>query len=105
MLPTIALALLLAPGAEQKTGYIGVQIATNDEKEVFIQLAFAGAPAEKAGLKTGDIRVKINDVKPANLQVAVKVIQSLKPGKKVKFLIKRDGKEKEIEVTPVARDG
>jgi S1-C subfamily serine protease len=106
MIPTIAVALLLSPGqAEQKTSYIGVQIAQDDEKAVFIQIAIAGGPADKAGLKTGDVLVKINDVKPADIQTAVKVIQALKPGKKVKFLIKRDGKEKEIDVTPVARDG
>jgi C-terminal processing protease CtpA/Prc len=106
MLQTVAIALLLAPGqAETKTGYIGVQIAQNDEKVVFIQLPIAGGPADKAGLKPGDVLVKINDVKPTDLQAAVKAIQALKPGKKVKFLIKREGKEKEIDVTPVAREG
>jgi C-terminal processing protease CtpA/Prc len=105
MIQTIAIALLLASGlAEQKTSYIGVQMAQNDEKVVHIQIAIAGGPAEKAGLKPGDVLVKINDIKPADIQAAVKVIQSLKPGKKVKFLIKREGKDKEIEVTPIARD-
>ncbi|MFO0841503.1 MAG: PDZ domain-containing protein [Gemmataceae bacterium] len=127
MVEVIAVALLLSPSLpvgqaaslsvvrggqarllvlrEEKTSYIGVQIRKGDDDTFLIQAVLNDSPAEKAELKPGDVIVKINGVKPTDLPTAVKVIQALKPGKKVKFLIKRDGKEKEIDVTPVARDG
>lgn len=108
MLRTLAIATLLAVpalvAASDKKAFIGVQIATNEDKVLLLTAVFKDSPADKAGLKARDVLLKINDVKPVDLQTAVKVIQSLKPGKKVKFLIERDGKSKEIEVTPKGLD-
>src|SRR5262245_23762128 len=97
ILPLAVLILVLPAVAAQETkkkAYFGVQIKLNDDKEVLVQIAFTDSPAAKAGLKAGDVILKINDVKPADLQAAVKVIQSLTPGKKVKLLIRREMKEK-----------
>jgi S1-C subfamily serine protease len=104
VLVVVAPGLLLAQEKkEKKPAFIGVMIAEGKEKgSVVILAAFDKSPAQKAGLKTGDVVLKINDVKPANLATAVKVIRSLEPGKKVKFLIRRDGKEKELDVVPEA---
>src|SRR5262245_38892506 len=104
----VMLALLpgLLPAEEKpkrKPAFIGVMIAVGKEAgTVVVTLAFDKSPAQKAGMMAGDVILKINDVKPANLMTAVKVIRSLEPGKKVKFLIRRDGKEKELEVVPEA---
>lgn len=52
-----------------------------------------GSPAEKAGLKKGDVIVKINDnniESPDNLYEAV---HPFKPGEKIKITFKREGKE------------
>src|SRR5262245_7293158 len=84
-----------------KPSYIGVQIAKGKDGGVVVLLGIDDGPAKKAGLKGGDVIMRIDGTKPADLQTAVKVIKSLKPGKKVKFEIKRDGKDKTIEVTPV----
>ena len=112
MTQTLTLLAFLAappvpgPLVEASPSYIGVQIARGkDEGTIYIQLVVKDAPAEKAGLKSGDVLVRINDVKPADLRATVAVIRSLTPGKKVKFLIRRDGKETSIDVTPVAVDG
>jgi S1-C subfamily serine protease len=101
------LALLLLPLAgsaddkKPKKGYLGVMIGQDKDKGAIIILTvFPDSPAKKAGLQTNDALVKIDGAKPADLQAAIKVIQSLKPGKKVKFEIIRDGKPKEIDVVP-----
>jgi S1-C subfamily serine protease len=90
-----------------KKGYIGVMIALADKDKggIVIRAVLPKSPAEKAGLEANDVLLKIDGTKPANLQAAVKVIQSLKPGKKVKFEISRDGKVKTIDVTPGELDG
>jgi S1-C subfamily serine protease len=101
------LVLLLLPlavvAAEEKAkkGYLGVMISLGKDKGTILILAVVpDSPAQKAGLKPNDLLVRIDGAKPAGLQAAVKVIQSLKPGKKVKFEISRDGKPKTIEVVP-----
>jgi S1-C subfamily serine protease len=104
----VALVLLLPVVAaaedkpKPKRAWIGVQIRLDEQnKAVVITAILPNGPAEKAGLKANDVLVRINGVKPADLQAAVRVIGSLKVGKKVKFEIKRDGKEKTIDVIPV----
>ncbi len=100
-------AFVLAEEKEKpKPAMIGVQIARGtDEDTIVVRFVFNNSPAEKAGLKSGDIVKRINGVKPTNLAAAVAAIRSLMPGKKVKFLIEREGKEKTIEVVPMSADG
>src|SRR5262245_46638259 len=99
----VALAPALVAAEEKaapKPSYIGVQIAKNKEGECIILKVMDRSPAEKAGLKGGDVILRIDGTKPADLDATVKVIRALKAGKKAKFEIKRDGKDKTIEVTP-----
>jgi len=50
------------------------------------------SPAEKAGLKEGDVIIKINDDKVADADDLYKAIGKYKPGEKVNVTYKRDGK-------------
>jgi S1-C subfamily serine protease len=96
------LLLTATASAEEKPkpGYLGIQIARGEEGVIVIAQVIDKSPAAKAGLKSGDRLVRINGVKPVTLVAAVAAVRSLKPGKKVKLLIERDGKEKTIEATP-----
>jgi putative serine protease PepD len=65
-----------------------------------------GGPAEKAGLKVGDVIVRINDlvVKEKGLtardvEAAGNEILKHKPGDKIKLTVKRAGKEHRLTVT------
>lgn len=51
------------------------------------------SPADKAGLKEGDVITKVNDEKIADADDLYKAIGQYKPGDKVKVTYKRDGKE------------
>jgi carboxyl-terminal processing protease len=85
-------------------GSIGVQIKIEDGKIVVVE-PIKGGPAEKAGIKTDDVIVKINDykvkdnVEQEDLQETVKEIVKHKPGTKIKVGIKRGDKDMTIEVT------
>lgn len=85
-------------------GSIGVQVKIDEGKIVVVE-PLKGSPAEKAGLKPGDVIVKIDDykvkdnVEQDDLQAAVKEIVKRKPGDKIKIGIKRDGKDMTLEVT------
>lgn len=79
---------------------IGTEITMNESGEVVIYQPFEGSPAEKAGLKKGDIITEI-DGKSVKGKTSSDVSDMIKgmSGSKVKITVARDGKEIEFEVT------
>lgn len=58
-----------------------------------------GSPAERAGLKEGDIVLAVDNFEMNENQTLAEVIAGFSPGTKVALNVLRDGKEKKIEVT------
>ena len=79
---------------------IGAEITMNENNEVIIYNPFEGSPAEKAGLKKGDIILKIDgeSVKGKTSSDVSKLIKGM-TGSKVSVTISRDGKEMTFELT------
>jgi carboxyl-terminal processing protease len=101
----VALAAVGPARAEDPPeGSIGVQIKIDEGKIVVVEPVKDG-PAEKAGIKAGDVIVKVDDfkvkdnVEQEDLVDTVKEIVKHKPGTKIKLGIQRDGKDMTIEVT------
>jgi S1-C subfamily serine protease len=93
----VALMVSAVRAQDQKpTGYIGIKVDQQEHK--VIEDVVAGGPADKAGLKKGDVIVKINGMERSD-ELAVKLIKNGKPGDTVTLTIQRDGKEKEIKVS------
>lgn len=79
---------------------IGAEITYKEDESVHIGKVFSDSPAEKAGLKTDDILIKVNgeDIKGLSLSaIADKVKGDV--GTDVKITIIRDNEEKEITLT------
>ena len=84
---------------------VGIQIGYNKEQKLAVVAPLAGTPAEAAGLKAGDMILKIvdeaqkidRDTTGISLPEAVKLIRGPK-GSKVKLTIQREGIEKPFEV-------
>lgn len=57
-----------------------------------------GSPAEKAGLKTGDVIIAINDKSVQDRVAAMAIIAALKPGMTANFNVTRDQKQVAIPV-------
>ncbi|MGW0660322.1 S1C family serine protease [Streptodolium elevatio] len=64
-----------------------------------------GGPADKAGLKAGDVITKLDDRPVTSYEELFSEIWSHKPGEKVKLTYQRDGKEATTEVTLGQREG
>ena len=89
-------------------GYLGVQIQDiTDQLRDYFKVKGAGgvlvsevvkeSPAEKAGLETGDIIVKINDVRISDTGELTQTIRKEKPESKVDIIVVRKGREKSIK--------
>lgn len=100
----LAAALASPARADEPKGRIGVQLKVEDGKIVVVE-AIADSPAEKAGVKAGDVFRKVNDYKvkdkaeQEDLEATIKEVGKYEPGEKIKLTVERDGKEKVIEVT------
>jgi Tol biopolymer transport system component len=62
-----------------------------------------GSPAEKAGLKGGDIIVEFAGAKIANIYDYTYALDAVKIGQPVEVLVLRDGKQERLRVIPEAR--
>ncbi|MCX7919916.1 MAG: PDZ domain-containing protein [bacterium] len=79
------------------------------KRGVLVSGTIEGSPAEKAGLKSGDIILKVNG-QPVTVRFAEEIpifnqfIASLPVGKDAEILILRDGKEQVVQVTTQERE-
>ena len=73
-------------------------------KGVRISGASKNSPAEKAGLKTGDVIVEFDRINIENLYDYVFALQSAKPNENVKIAVLREGKRVEFEIIPMLKE-
>jgi len=90
-------------------GWLGVEIRPVDtaiknqfglknEKGVLINNVLEGSPAEKAGLKRGDIIVEFDGKEVVTVNDLQEIVAKTAPKKKVKIKIIRNGKEEVVEL-------
>jgi len=62
-----------------------------------------GSPAEKAGLRAGDFITKLGKTPIKNVYDYTYALGEMRPGEEVEAMIKRDGKEMTLKITPEKR--
>lgn len=65
--------------------------------------ARGGSPADKAGIKNGDVIIEFAGQKIANIYDYTYALDAVRIGSPVKVIIMRDGKKVELSITPEAR--
>ncbi len=94
----------------EKAGFLGVQIQDlsdqlsdyfklNDGKGVLVSEVVEDSPAEKAGLKAGDIITKVDDQNIENAGDLTMTIRSYEPETKISISVIRNGKKKKLKAT------
>ncbi len=78
--------------------------AQTDVKGVLLSGVAKGGPADKAGVKGGDVIVKLAGKAIENIYDYTYAIEALKAGQEVELVVTRDGKEVTMKVTPGSRD-
>ena len=87
------------------TAYLGTipDYAKGDVKGVALGGVTKGAPAEKGGMKAGDIIVELAGKKIENIYDYTFAIEALKVGQVIKVKVQRNGQVVELDVTPASR--
>jgi membrane-associated protease RseP (regulator of RpoE activity) len=110
VMTTCALILVSVTAlAGEKSGYLGVmlqEISTSmakalqmdDTGGVLVSEVIEDSPAEKAGLKDGDVVLEFNGQSTASNKALVKAVRNAAAGDEVKIKVLRGGKTKTIEV-------
>lgn len=89
----------------QSSGFMGIQGEDADKGGARLTTVTEGGPTEKAGIKAGDIVVKVADRKVANYAALVTEIRSREAGDKMKVEVKRGDKIVKAEITLGDRRG
>ncbi len=100
----------LIAGEEIVRGYLGVQIqpvtedfadalGLDERRGEFIQSVQPGEPAERAGLRAGDVVVEVNGEAVTPDQTLSYLVANIRPGTQVPIRIIRDGRQRTVEVT------
>jgi serine protease Do len=97
-------------------GYLGVslypqalssdlqkQFTLSRDSGVLVAEVVAGGPADKAGMKQGDIIYKANGQDVTDPSTFIALIRDMKPGSQVQLTVDRDKEQKTISVTVGAR--
>ncbi|HLQ24713.1 MAG TPA: Do family serine endopeptidase [Acidiferrobacterales bacterium] len=95
-------------------GWLGIEAQTitpelaqalklKENQGVIVAGVVRGGPAQKAGLRPGDILVSLDSEKITDAHEALILISKRKPGTQVKLNILRDGKSMTLEATTVDR--
>ena len=91
-------------GRETLRAYLGsIPDYTTDVKGVKLSGVRGGSPAEKGGLKGGDVIVEFAGQKIANIYDYTYALDAVKIGQPVKMIVERDGQRVTLTVTPEAR--
>ncbi len=94
---------LLSNRLTAKLGWLGVNLASplieNTKNSTKIFGIYKGGPADKAGLKYGDIVLSVNDVKVANADALRKQLRKIGAGEVLRITVKRAGKEMTLTAT------
>jgi len=93
-------------GRARLRAYMGTipDYAQGDVAGVQLSGVISGGPAEKAGLKGGDIIVEVAGRKIENIYDYTYAIEALKIGEPVRIVVLRNGKRLTFEATPGSRE-
>ncbi|MBB5871816.1 putative serine protease PepD [Allocatelliglobosispora scoriae] len=86
-----AIADQLQKGEKVSHAFLGVKVTTDEKGGAVISELTGGGPAEKAGLKVGDIVTKIDGKPIVDSEALVASIQGHKSGDQIQLTITRDG--------------
>jgi S1-C subfamily serine protease len=84
-------------------GYLGVATRMSDAVELEVADVIDGSPAQKAGVRVGDVILGVNSDAMTDQQQFTATIKTKAAGDLVTLLLRTDGKERKVPVTLAQR--
>ncbi|MEA1935355.1 MAG: Do family serine endopeptidase, partial [Thermodesulfobacteriota bacterium] len=94
----------LGVSVQDITEDIAKKLGLKDAKGALVNDVFEGDPADRAGVKTGDIILEVNGRKIKDTHELLRIVATLSVGKKIEVKILRDGKEKSLRIVIAERE-
>jgi S1-C subfamily serine protease len=109
LLAALALALAI-PGAlraqetegRRGSGYMGIYFGWDDQGRTEVREVVRGSPADRAGVRSGDVVVRLNGRAPTRVAVD-ELRERLDPGDSVRLRVRHDGEEADRLIVAAAR--
>src|SRR3989338_5304443 len=86
-------------GIQEVTPDLAKSFGLKDKQGALVSSVQEGEPADKAGIKPGDIIIEFDGKEINEVSDLPRTVAVINPGKTVKVKIIRDGKEKDITIT------
>jgi serine protease DegS len=78
-------------------------LGLGDAKGLLIAQILRNGPADKAGIKPGDVIQKVNGIEAKTARVMVDLVADIQPGEDVKIELTRDGNSQTVHVEVIER--
>src|SRR5262249_28616232 len=87
----------VVPPAPSEPGFLGIRVEQADPPTI---VEFPeNSPSEKAGLKTGDVIIKVKHKSIESVEGLFGIMKKTRPGERVSVTVSRDGQERTVTVT------
>jgi serine protease Do len=93
------LLLSCIPAIAQDSGWIGISIEDQGDRGAIIRGVEPNSPAEKAGLKQGDVIVEFNREEVIGVQQLTRLVRETPVGRTVEMKIRRENRDETFKVT------
>src|SRR6185436_673935 len=95
----IAAMLLTAavPALAQDAGWIGISIEDQRDRGAIVRRVDRDSPAEKAGIKEGDVVLEFNKEPVMGVQQLTRLVRETPVGRTVDVKVRRDNKDETVK--------
>jgi serine protease Do len=100
----IAVAMLVTaiPVLAQDAGWIGITIEDQKDRGAIVRSVEPNSPADKAGLKSGDVILEFNHEQVIGVQQLTRLVRETPAERTVDVKVQRDNREETLKVTTEA---
>jgi serine protease Do len=100
---SVALAVVMAfislPAVAQEAGWIGITIGEQADPGAVVRRVERNSPADKAGIKTGDVILEFNKEAVLGVQQLTRLVRETPVGRTVEVKVRRENREETLKVT------
>src|SRR5438105_4536637 len=93
------------PVLAQDAGWIGVSIEDQKDRGAIIRRVEPNSPAEKAGLKEGDVILEFNKEEIIGVQQLTRLVRETPVGRAVDVKVRRDNRDQTLKITAERASG